>query len=166
MIIQNIGTRAISMYIDSDELSELGLSPDSIGQQEASELLKKALDDRAIKQWDAAEMEVYPGKDSLLLFVRRKSAKPYYYIFTDLECLITACSVCRPMPSSLLCCPEDEGSYLLTVFPLEGDNPPAILSEFASQVELSPYQAIHYDEQSEYILSHNAIAVIRQFFCG
>jgi len=65
MIIQNIGARALSMYIGSDELNELGLTPDGVGRQEATQLLKEALDENAMGQWDAAELELYPGKDSL-----------------------------------------------------------------------------------------------------
>jgi len=149
------------MYIGSEELCELGFSPNDIGQQEANQLLKKALDDNSLKQWAAAEMEVYPGKDSLLLFVRRKSTKPFYFIFSDIEPLISACQTCQPLPSSL---GYIDNKYLLTVFPLEGDNPPAIFSEFGNEIQLSMCQAIHYEEQGEFILSQQAIGEIKKYF--
>lgn len=161
MIIQNIGTRALSMYIGSEELNELGFSPDDIGQQEANQLLKKALDDSSIKKWAAAEMEVYPGKDSLLLFVRRKSTKPFYFVFSDIEPLISACQMCKPLPSSLN---YIGNKYLLTVFPLEGDSPPAIFAEFGEQIQISICQAIHYEEQGKFILSQQAIGKIKEYF--
>jgi len=162
MIIQNIGTRALSMYIDSKELDEMGLRPDEIGQQEAGQLLKKALDDSSLKQWKAAEMEVYPGKDSILLFVRRKSTKPFHFVFNDFEALISASEFCQELPSSLI---DLNGKYLLTVFPLEGDSPPAALSEFGNSVDVSPCLSIHYEEQGKYIFSQQAISEIRRLFC-
>lgn len=161
MIVQNIGTRALSMYIDKKELIEMGLCPDEIGQQEANQLLKKALDDESIGQWKTAEMEVYPGKDSILLFVRRKSTKPYYFIFPNFELLVSACQLCKSLPSTLSCV---DGRYLLTIYPLEGDNPPTILSEFGSQAEISQGLAFHYDEQGEYIFTEKAISEIQKLF--
>lgn len=161
MIVQNIGTRALSMYIDSDELSDLGLSPEKIGQHEANQLLRKALNEKSLKEWKAAEMEVYPGKDSILLFVRRKSTKPCYFSFSDFEALISACKLCKPLPSSLI---QIESKYLLTVYPFEGDNPPAILSEYGTQLDLSTCLAIHYEEQGQYIFMEKAIALIQKYF--
>lgn len=161
MIVQNIGTRAISMYIDKKELIEMGLHPDEIGQQEANQLLKRALDDGSISQWKTAEMEVYPGKDSILLFVRRKSLKPFYFVFPNFEALVSACQMCRSMPSSVN---SVDGKYLLTIYPMEGDDPPAILSEFGSQIEISQCLAFHYEEQGEYIFAEQAISKIQKYF--
>lgn len=162
MIIQNIGTRALSMYIGSDELNELGLTPDGVGQQEATQLLKEALNDNSLGQWEAAELEVYPGKDSLLLFVRRKAATPYYYIFENIDAVISACLLCpEGLPSSLAVMGDE---YLLTIYPFEGDTPPSILSEFGEVRSMSQCYALHCGEQGEMIVREGAIETFKKYF--
>jgi len=162
MIIQNIGARALSMYIGSDELNELGLTPDGVGRQEATQLLKEALDENAMGQWDAAELELYPGKDSLLLFVRRKSATPYYFIFDSIDAVISACLLCPArMPSSLAHMGKE---YLLTVYPFEGDAPPPILYEFGENRSMSLCHFLHFTEQGTFIMKEKAIETFQKHF--
>ena len=162
MIIQNIGGRALSLYIDQPELDTLGLSPESVGCQEAHKILSRALTDRAIKNWEAAEMEVFPGRDSVLLFARRKSEKPWYFRFEDSECMICAALLCPSgIPSALTASPD---GYILTVYPLEGDKPPSVLSEYGDLLHIEPELSLHYAEQGGNIIRHYALDTLKQYF--
>lgn len=162
MIIQNIGNRALSLYIDEQELGTLGLSPLSVGLREARIILDRALEDKALDNWQTAEMEVYPGKDSLLLFARRKSERPYHFRFYNSEPLIESALLCPAgLPSRLTLSPE---GYILTVYPFEGDRPPSVLSEFGDSVEPEPALLAHFSEQGGEIIPFDAIGTLKEYF--
>jgi len=160
MIIQAIGTDALSMYIDEQELHNLGLDPRAVGMQEAESLFRRALAENAMPQWEAAAMEVFPGKDSLLLFARRKAKKPAHFLFQDAEHLIEACRQCPELlPSSLSAAPS---GYILTVYPFAGEQPPAVLYEYGDAAD--GYLILHLREQGGDILKENAIGTLRTYF--
>jgi len=162
MTVQHIGNRAMSLYISGEELTRFDLEPAQIGREEALRLLTIALAERRLDGWEAAELEVYPGSDSVLLFARRKSGAPKHFHFADFEALITAAHLCPDvLPSSLACV---AGGYILTVYPFEGERPPAILSEFGSEMGSSVYLTAHLLEQGAGLLSASALQCLRRHF--
>lgn len=160
MIIQAIGTSALSMYIDEEDLSKLGLDPRAVGKREAESLLRTALTENALPQWEAAALEVFPGKDSLLVFVRRKADKPCYFLFQDAQALIDACLQCpEALQSSLTAAPS---GYILTIYPFAGESAPAVLSEYGDQAD--GYLILHLIEQNGELLKQNAIGTLQKYF--
>ena len=156
MIIQHIGTRALSLYISTDELLQLGLDPDALGQQEAEIILARALDEKRLDGWRAAELEVYPGREATLLFARRKAELPQHFLFSDFETLITAAHLCPDaLPSHLFRVP---GGFILSVYPFAGDNPPAVFFEFGKDLGHAPYLSTHLTEQQYILIASSAIA--------
>ena len=162
MTISQIGARAISVYISESELKELNLVPDEIGLEEAKWLLARALEDKRLGGWEAAELTVYPGIDSVLLFARRRASAPCHFLFSDFETLITAAHLCpEALPSSLSMV---TGAYVLTLYPFEGEMPPAVLHEFSKELENVPYLASHLREQGALLLEHAALYYLRAHF--
>jgi len=162
MTIQHIGTRAISLYIPAHELQDFDLTPAAIGRPEALELLTRALSENHLSGWEAAELEIYTGKSAVLLFARRKSGSPHHFYFSNFEELITAVHLCPDaLPSVLF---QAKGGYLLTVYPFEGDRPPAVLCEYGQALGSSAYLPVHLIEQGEALLPSGAIALLRKHF--
>jgi len=162
MTIQHIGTRAITLYIPEQELRSLNFSPDAIGRPEAMELLALALDKRHLTGWEAAELEVYAGVNAILLFARRKSGSPRHVYFADFEALVTAAHLCPDVLPSTLCRWAD--GYILTVYPFEGDAPPAVLSEYGQELGSSAYLSAHLVEQGAALVPAGALACLRAHF--
>jgi hypothetical protein len=162
MIIQHIGTRAISLYIPEQELRDLDICPAAIGRAEALELLSRALAEKHLVGWEAAELEIYPGKNAVLLFARRKSGSPRHFLFRDFEDLLTAAHLCPDVLPSLLC--RIKAGYLLTVYPFEGDLPPAVLCEYGEALGSSAYLPAHLLEQGAALLPTGALACLRTHF--
>jgi len=162
MMIQHIGTRALSLYISNDELTQMAFEPEQIGSQEARQILAYALQEKCLGGWEAAELTVYSGRDALLLFARRRSGKPVHFFFSDFENLIQAAHLCSdPLPSSLSRVP---GGYVLTVYPFEGETPPAVLREFGDQLAQGAYLAAHLIEQGAALLPNGALVQLREHF--
>ena len=162
MTIQHIGTRAITLYIPEQELRMFNFSPDAIGRPEAMQLLALALDERHLTAWEAAELEVYAGTDAVLLFARRKSGSPRHVYFDDFEALIAAAHLCPDVLPSTLCQWKD--GYILTVYPFEGDMPPAVLSEYGQELGSSAYLSAHLIEQGAALVPNGALACLRTHF--
>jgi len=162
MMIQHIGTRAISLYISEQELKALDLTPAAVGRGEALELLALALEERHLTSWEAAELEIYVGNSAVLLFARRRSGSPRHYYFADFELLITASHLCPDALPSSLC--RGGGGYVLTVYPFEGDTPPAVLSEYGQELGSSAYLPTHLTEQGSALLQSGALAQLRAHF--
>ena len=162
MTISQIGSRAMSLYITESELRELNLMPAEIGLKEAKWLLARALEDKREGSWEAAELTVYPGVDSVLLFARRRASAPCHFLFSDFEALITVSHLCpETLPSSLSAVPA---GYVLTVYPFEGEMPPAVLYEFSRELGHAPYLASHLREQGASLLEGSALAYLRAHF--
>ena len=162
MTIQHIGTRAMSLYITEGELKALNLALADIGPREARWLLNRALAEAQLKDWAAAEITLYPGVDSVLLFARRRAAAPCHFFFSDFETLITVSHLCpEALPSSL---GRVQGGYVLTVYPFEGESPPTVLHEFSKELGRAPYFAVHQGEQGGELLSVSALAYLRAHF--
>lgn len=162
MIIEHIGTRALSLYISGNDLQQWGLRPEQIGREEATRLLVSALDARQLSDWEIAELEVYPGRDSALLFARRRADAPCLFFFADFESLVRAAHLCPDaLPSALCRIPE---GYLLTIYPFEGDAPPVILHEFGIKLDYTPYLTPHLTEQNCTLIPFAALAHLKEAF--
>jgi len=162
MTIQHIGTRAMSVYINERELTAWGLEPARIGRDEALRLLSFALTEKRLGAWEAAELEIFSGHDAVLLFVRRKSGLPRHFWFSDFETLLHAVHACPDALPSALSTVED--GYLLTVYPFEGDNPPAAFYEYGHELGQSSYLSVHLEEQGASLLPSSAMAHLRFHF--
>jgi len=162
MTIQHIGTRAITLYIPEQELLALNLQPAAIGRPEAMELLALALEEKHLDDWEAAELEIYTGGRAVLLFARRKSGSPRHFYFCEFEGLITAVSLCPDALPSMLS--KANGGYILTVYPFEGDRPPAVLTEYGEELGGSAHLPAHLLEQGAVLLPSGALASLRAHF--
>ena len=162
MTISNIGATALSIHISEEELQSKNLNLATIGQVEALLLFNFALKEKRLEDWEFSEIELFPGRDSLLLFARRKSGTPKHFLFDDFETLLTASKLCETsLPSTLS---RTETGYLLSIYPFEGDRAPAIFYEFANEVQGAAHLSDHFAEQGRVLIAKNALQMLQTHF--
>ena len=164
MIVSHIGNRALSLYITEAELQAHRLTPEQVDRTAALAFLQAALQEKRLDDWDAAELALFPGRSGLLLFARRKSGLPHHFFFSDFETLLCAViCVSDVLPSALSRVPA---GYLLTVYPFEGELPPAVFYEFGDDLGSCAYLEAHLAEQEHVLLPDTAIARLRMHFAS
>ena len=162
MDIQPIGNDKLVIYINSEELKLLPAHPTDMTKTEAADILRLALGATYDKSWDSVYFEMFPGRDSLLLFALQHSGSPSYYVFTGIEPLISAAASC---PAGLISYLTVVGEfYILIVYPLSGHNPPRVLSEYGEELERPPHFALHLSEHSAVIAGPAALDELRKAF--
>jgi len=162
MTINHIGISAMSLHVTESELKTLSLSPEKIGKDEALSLLRLALTEKRLDDWEVAELEVYPGRDSVLVFARRRSGSPKHFLFRDFEALVQAAHLASDLLPSCLARTDD--GYVLTVYPFEGDRPPAVLYEYGDAFAGTAYLTAHWKEQQQLLIEAEAISCLQAHF--
>lgn len=162
MTISHIGSQNLSLYITESDLKEHNIDIDCFGQKEALLFLQQALEDSNTDTWKAAQVEIYPGKNSLLLFARRKTGNPSHFFFSSLENLIQVAHQAKgPIPACLY---QSQGGYLLSVSPFEGDTLPYLFTEFATNLTEEHFFHLHLKEQGSLIFPDFALCQIKEHF--
>lgn len=162
MNIQNVGKSCITLFIEGDELADRGVAPDSLNVEQAAEFLKTALYRLGRPLWDSAVIEMFPGRDSVLIFARRRGGAPAFFAFDDIEPVIIAADCLEAdIPSRLT---YIDGAYVLTVHPWEGEPVPAALYEFGTEIKVTERYELHLLEHGEEIIGDYAVSVIKEFF--
>jgi hypothetical protein len=162
MDIQPIGNDKLMIYIDREDLKTLPAHPGKITTTEASEILRKALGATYDKSWESVYLELFPGRDSLLLFALQHSGTPSYFVFPGIEPLISAAIACPDGLVSYLTSTDD--AYILIVYPFCGQNPPKVLSEFGEELLRPAHYALHLSEHANVIAGPMALDDVRTAF--
>jgi len=148
----------MSLYITAPELEARNLCPQSLNRSDALDLLATALAESRLDGWEAAELELFPGREGVLLFARRKSGLPRHFHFFDFETLLQAVHTCPDaLPSTLA---RVGNGYLLTVYPFEGESPPSALYEFGIALGQNTYLEAHLTEQGEVLIPNAAMSAL------
>lgn len=162
MEIQSIGDGKLVIYIKGDELRKLPAAPSEITTTEAADILRCALGQTYDQSWESVYFEVYPGKDSLLLFALQHSGNPTYFEFMTIEPLIDAAKACPSGIISYLTCIND--MYVLIVYPWNGEYPPKALYEYGQELSRPPHYALHLSEHSKVLSGPAALDELRIIF--
>jgi hypothetical protein len=162
MDIQPIGDGKLVIYLNGDEIKQLPAPPCQMTTVEASALLRQALGATYDQSWESVYFEIFPGRESLLLFALQHSGSPSYFTFSGIEPLISAARVCPPGMISYLASAND--TYILIVYPLNGEYPPKILHEFGEELVRPAHYALHLSEHSSVIAGPTALDELRTAF--
>ena len=87
MDIQVIGSRAFSVYIQEAELVSRHLAAGTMTARDARTLVAPLIGSDGL---GAVNLELYPGRHEVLIFVSRASGEPEFFSFPDVEALIEA----------------------------------------------------------------------------
>ena len=152
--IMMIGENCACVYIVAEEIRDRGISHGNISEKEARKLLKAAgLPDT----WNNVDVEIYPGKEELLLFVRCDS--PWrWYSFSDLEMLLGAAALIEATEESALY--YFENAYILGL----NGNGRFVAEEFGASIPAGKGYEAFLGEHGKVLLKENAVYFLRQTF--
>ena len=162
MDIQPIGDRNLLIYIDGDEIAHLPAPPGSLKTDDAAVILRRALGESYKDQWQNAYLELFTGKDSLLLVARAHSGEPHFFAFDDIESLIGAAALCPDDIISFLSYCDDK--YYLIVYPWDSEAPPSVLFEYGEELPLHPSYAFRLTEHGRALSGPTALDELRTCF--
>lgn len=130
MTVQPIGPTAVLLYLTRAELRERGLRPDFLTHEDTWTLAKEGLSTLGQTADGLRELESYPDKHGLLLFLHTAQTDLTVWRFADSDCLLDAVAAVEGLADQPLYWWKD--AFWLVG---EGD---AVLSEFADRVEDDP----------------------------
>lgn len=162
MDIQPIGDDKLVIYMNGEEIKRLPAPPCKMTTLEASDILRRALGATYDQSWESVYFEIFPGHDSLLLFALQHSGCPSYFTFPSIESLISAAEACPPGVISYLASLDD--TYILIVYPWNGECPPSVLHEFGEEIVRPSHFALHLSEHADILAGPTALDEVRAAF--
>ncbi len=162
MEIQLIGSGKLVIYLKGEELKSLPATPHDITTNEAADILRLALGSTYDQSWESVYFELFPGKDSLLLFALQHSGTPTFFTFGGIEPLIGAARACPPGLISYLTYIEE--TYILIVYPWNGESPPGVLSEYGEELSRPAHFSLHLSEHSKVLSGPTALDELKAAF--
>lgn len=158
MDIQAIGSRAFSVYIQEAELLRRHLAAGTMTVRDARTLVAPLIDSDGL---GAVNLELYPGRHEVLIFVSRAAGEPEFFSFPDVETLLEAAgSGLGGIASSLF---WYGGAYILAVWPSDG-RPAGALREFAEPLENPGAYLLHLREHGKLLIDGDALETLRGYF--
>lgn len=140
MTIQPIGPFTSLLYLTRAELQERGLHPDHLTREHTLALAKEGLSSLNRAAADPLELESYPDKSGLLLFIHTPPDVPTVWRFPDCDALLDAVASLQSLAAQPLYWWQD--AFWLVAQP----EPNPALSEFADQIEDDPLLSVRLAE--------------------
>ena len=158
MDIQAIGSRAFSVYIPEAELASRHLVAQKMTAREARSIVSSLIECDTL---GAVNLELYPGRHEVLIFVSRSSGEPEFFSFPDVETLAAAAgSGLGGIASSLF---WYNGAYILAVWPSDS-RPAGALREFAAPMSNPGSFLLHLREHAKLLCDGDALDALRAAF--
>ena len=155
MEVQMIGEGKVVIYLKGDDIKELPAAPHDITTAQASRILRSALGATYDQSWERVCFELYPGRDSLLLFALQHSDSPYYFAFSSIEPIISASKACPPGIISYITYIDD--GYILIIYPMHGEMPPYALWEYGTALSHPASFSVYLSEHGKVIAGPYAL---------
>ena len=130
MTIQPISPSVSLLYLTRSELQERGLHPDSLTHENTLTLAKEGLSALGLQTEDLLQLESYPDKNGLLLFIHTPPGTPTVWRFSDGDALLDAVTALPDLAARPMYRWKD-------AFWLVGGSD-AALSEFADRIDHDP----------------------------
>lgn len=162
MEIQTISNMSFAIYLNDRDLRQRRIKPEQMSSEETTAILRSAFEQIGKTSWNKAYVDFYPGRNEMLLFVRLNFQDPLYFQFADFDDLLLAAEECVGNPFSSLT--YIDGSYVLTVYPLEGETDPVCFSEFGTRLCYPAKYALYLAEHGREILAGNAVSALKEKF--
>lgn len=160
MDIQAIGSRAFTVYIPEAELISRHLVAQKMTARDARSIVSSLIECDAL---GAVNLELYPGRHEVLIFVSRSAGEPEFFTFPDVETLLEAAgSGLGGIASTLF---WYNGVYILAVWPSE-NRPAGALREFAEPLVSPGAFLLHLKEHGKLLCDGDALETLRQTFEG
>ena len=161
MTIQSIGKASYLIILEKDD--PIGQAADGSYKKSdyGEQLCRLAFGDAACLG-KRIHIEIYPGRDEIMAFIRLGGDETGVFAFESLEDLLPAVSGCRDMFSSELL--WDGERYILILTPWEGDPVPYRISEYGERLIVRDELIPHLREQARCLISGNALERLSSLF--
>lgn len=161
MTIQAIGKTSYLIVISEKELTKNHLSVDEFSKADAEKLYHIAMP-KPLQNSPKVCLEVYTGKDELMIFVRFGGKEITAVTFEDFEDVLAAIKCCPEMSGSELF--YDGKQYILVLSPWDGDPVPEGIYEFGERLDIRPEYLPWLREHCDSIISGKAIETLLSVF--
>ncbi len=164
MDIQHLNCAAFAVYISGDELRSKQLNPAALTENDTDTLLGIALSRLGRERGNKMCLELFPGRDDLLMVVTPVRHPPLFFAFSDIDGLFAAAEDWRGDAASSLW--YIGGHYVLAVWPWDVKNQCGGLCEFGEALERPPEFEIFLAEHANTIASPDALGALRRAFAS
>ena len=160
MTIQPISAASVALYLTPADLRELDVDPEALTAEHALELARNAFRQAGLPLEPPVEIETYPDKCGVLVFIHINPVQPAAWYFEDWEALLAAAVLLGEEDAALYW--WEDGCWL--VLPGQDAGLAARLSEFGSQELEDSYIIPRLAEYGKCLIPENALAVLRRHF--
>ena len=162
MQVHAIGNGAYAAYISGAELKIRNIALDDVEKMEKGKLLELFSPQLGDEDGRHAVLEIFPGREGVLLFLRFGAEKPVFFSFGSLDTLLDAVGECREdMPARLDCF---DGVYILTLYPRAGSTAADAFGEFGVRLPYPDGFSAHMREHGRTLIESDALRVLRGVF--
>lgn len=161
MTIQAIGKTSYLIVVSEKELSQNHLSVDEFSKADAEKLYHTVMP-KPLQNCPKVCLEVYAGKDELMIFVRFGGKDITAVTFEDFEDLLAGVRFCPEMSDSELF--YDGKQYILVLSPWDGDPVPESIFEFGERLDIQAEYIPWLREHCVSIISGKAIETLVSVF--
>lgn len=162
MTIQPISAASVALYLTPADLRERGVCADDLNAEYTLELTRDAFRQAGLPLEGSLEIETYPDKCGLLVFVHLSPARQTIWFFEDFESLLAAAAALGTDESDGALYWWNDRCWL--VLPGRETDISARLSEFGSQETGDPYILSRLEEYGIPLLTANAPSALRKHF--
>ena len=96
-MMQPVGEHAALLYATLEDLRERGTTPEALDLEQALELVREGADLAGLELEAPLELEAYPDRGGVLLFVRSLAPRRVWHPFLELEALLDAARDLGPL---------------------------------------------------------------------
>lgn len=158
MVIQEISGLAYSVYISERELNEKHLTPSAVTAADAMELVSAITPPDRSAGRCTTQLELYPGRHELLIFVRRGPEKLRVMSFRSIEDVISAVTDGGAAdPSSLF---YYDNRYILVMWLRNGE----AVCEFGDEMPVTAAFLPHLYEHGRTLCDGCAVGTLKGAF--
>lgn len=161
MTIQAIGETSYIVVITEEELNRNNLSVKEISKIDAEKLYELTMA-APIRNGMRACLEVFTGKNELMVFVRYGGERIIAVCFNNFEELLAAARFCPEMSGSELL--FDGNQYILVLNPWDSDRVPDSIYEFGEEITVSQDYLSWLREHCTRIIPEKAIETLMRVF--
>lgn len=162
MTIQPISAASAALYFTSADLQEHGFHPDELTDEQILLLAQQALSQSKLTLDAPLEIETYPDKHGLLIFVRTTAPLETVWCFEDFEHLLAAAVTLGEHDTDGALYRWEKHSWL--VLPGHDARISAHLSEFGRSAARDPYIRAKLAEYGTLILPEQALSTLKAYF--
>ncbi len=168
MTSQIIGNNKVALFLQEEELAEHGLCKHSSEGKEMKRLVVEALKDLGVQLDGNMEIEIFSGKEGILVFaVVGIIPTVRYMVFDNIESVIMAAGALSEMPmhSKLTYC---DSKYWLEMrdFSDAAEKAALQLGEFGSHLKSEDYKEGVLEEYGKVVEEDNVFTIFRNVFFG